>query len=95
MKIEIPEFDVHDPSHKKSYDAVYWPEYRWWGWHPNYPYWSKSCWVAKTELEAWELLAKTHTGLDVYECVLVKEHRGEFEVIAKRHCKRMDIWNNL
>jgi len=32
------------------------PKYVWFGWHPNYPRWSKSCWEGRTEEEAVQCL---------------------------------------
>lgn len=56
--------------------------YYWWGWHPQFPFWSRSCWGGTTENFARLALDNPHaTKMRFYEKVLVREAVGEFTVI--------------
>lgn len=71
--------------------------FAWWGWHPNYPYWSKLCWGGATEAEA---LAEIDTapacGMDVYHCKLIREDAGGVLVeVADRPCQRPEVWERI
>ena len=71
-----PPFDPGDYKTKNI-------EFVWWSWNPNYPYWSKSCWKADTEKEAWFLLQKPEvSGLRHYHNKLIKEENGVLTEVA-------------
>ena len=84
----VPPFDPgrHKPT----------PRFFWWSWHPNYPYWSKSCWGGATEAEAWEVRAHGGAGgLDVYHNKMIREGDGSFTEMADDPCRRLDIWHKI
>lgn len=85
---EVPAFN---PGPRKPREM-----FAFWGWHPNYPYWSKSCWAGATEEAAWESLASSHGSMDYYAVKLIKEEEnGSFTVIADIPCKRLDVWQKI
>ena len=58
------------------------PGFHWWGWHPSYPYWSRSCWGGTTETFARLALTNPQAGkMPHYHKVLVREAAGEFTTI--------------
>jgi hypothetical protein len=71
--------------------------YAWWSWHPNYPYWSKSCWGGKTVEEAIAALTYPDGGgdrLDYYHNKLIREDDGgKLVEVLDRPCKRLDVWD--
>lgn len=71
--------------------------FTWWGWHPNYPQWSKSCWGAPTEQEALALIDKPHaSSMNYYHCKLIREDDGGVLVeVADRPCQRLDVWEKI
>ncbi len=84
----VPPFDPgkHSPKIK----------YVWWSWHPNYPYWSMSCWDGETEEKAWEVRLSHRAGcLDVYHNKLIREGDGSFTEVADDPCIRMDVWDRI
>lgn len=65
----------------------------WWSWHPNYPYWAKSCWGAETEEKAWEVFGSPFaSSLRLYHNKLIREGDGHFTEVYDLPCERMDIW---
>lgn len=73
MKIpyEIPPFDPGKMIPKVRYD--------WWGWHPLYPYWSRTCWGGATEQEARRKTDRLESS--VYAMKLVRQEGAVFTVI--------------
>jgi hypothetical protein len=67
----------------------------WWSWHPNYPWWSKSCWGGATKAYAMKLLDDPRCSLDVYHNKLIRGGDGKFTEVADVPCKRMDIWRMI
>jgi len=68
-------------------------KYVWWSWHPNYPYWLKSCWSGKTIEEAKQKI--THGQLDYYHNKLIREGDGAFTEVLDQPCERLDIWERI
>jgi hypothetical protein len=69
--------------------------FSWWSWHPNYPYWSRSCWGGSTIEEAFsELKSSMACGMDVYHNKLIREDDGGVLVeVADRPASRcLDVW---
>lgn len=69
----------------------------WWSWHPRYPYWSKSCWGAPTEVEAHEVRMGPHAcGLDVYHNKLIRENDdGTLTEVFDEPCKELHVWRKI
>jgi len=85
----VPPFAV--PDHYKPTVRFFW-----WSWHPNYPYWSKSCWGGNTEDEAWDALAKPMAdSMRYYDNRLVREGDGQFTVVAASPCKELGAWQEI
>lgn len=84
---EVPPFD---PGNQQ-------PEFRfaWWSWHPNYPYWSKSCWGGTSERTAWDAFYDPRAKLELYHNKLIREGDGKFTEIADVPCQRLDVWNQI
>jgi hypothetical protein len=82
LPFEVPPF-----KHRPSFIT-----YTWWSWHPNYPYWSKSCWSATSVEEAMKLLERDYICLDIYHNKLIKEDGMTLEEVADVPCKELDIW---
>lgn len=82
---EVPMFDAGQSQQTKCYT--------WWSWHPNYPYWSRSCWGGATVEEAWKSLESPWaTSMRVYHNKLILESKGRFIEIADLPCQEMDVW---
>ena len=70
--------------------------YFWWSWHPNYPYWGKSCWGGETEDEAWESLNKPFAdSMRVYHNKLIREGDGKFTEVYDLPCQELDVWREI
>jgi hypothetical protein len=83
----VPPFKAPDKAKTKTFF--------WWGWHPCYPYWSKSCWGGFTEQEAREALDKSSGALDYYAIKLINEIGGQFIEIDSRDVARPAIWERI
>lgn len=84
----VPPFDpgIYAPKTK----------YTWWSWHPNYPYWSKSCWDGDTPEEAREWLEKDiAASMHYYHNKLIREGDGALVEVEDRPCQRLDIWEKI
>ncbi len=83
----VPAFEVKPLNPPESV------KYYWWSWHPNYPYWSRSCWGGKTIEEAQEKLSRPGaSSMDVYHNKLIKEENGTFTEVMDCPCKRLEYW---
>lgn len=85
---EVPPFDPgkHAPAVR----------FVWWSWHPNYPYWSPSCWGGKTVEEAWAKLAcPSACSLIYYHNKLIREGDGALTEVADQPCQRLDVWQRI
>lgn len=71
------------------------PIYVWWSWHPNYPYWSRSCWKAGTIEEAQLFLTDKGTGLKVYHNKLIKHDGNSYTEVLDVPCQDMEVWRNI
>lgn len=71
--------------------------FAWWSWHPNYPYWSQSCWGGATIEEAMaEIELLIACGMDVYHNKLIREDDGgKLVEVADRPCKRPEVWERI
>ncbi len=61
--------------------------YVWWSWHPEYPYWSKSCWGGETieiAMEAKE--GRNAYKLSYYHNKLIREGDGNFTEVYDWPC---------
>lgn len=69
----------------------------WWSWHPRYPYWSKSCWGAPTEVKAKTLRESDNCGgLNVYHNKLIRENNdGTLTEICDDPVRRPEIWKKI
>lgn len=76
---EIPEFSLPEKEL---------PPYTWWGWHPNYPQWSRSCWKGTSIDEAVENLI----GEETYYMVLVSP---QGKVVKTRKPTHLKPWEKL
>jgi hypothetical protein len=84
----VPPFDPgkHGPKLK----------YVWWSWHPNYPYWSKSCWDGDSVEDAWKVREDRHAcGLNSYHNKLIQEGDGALTEVADDPCREMDVWRRI
>ena len=70
--IEPPEFPARREPNKTRFD--------WWGWHPSFPKWSRSCWGGATEAEARENLPSYELTTDALKLVR-EDSEGRFKVI--------------
>ena len=71
-------------------------QYFWWSWHPNYPYWSKSCWGGKTVEEAWAALDKPMaSSMRLYHNKLICEGDGKFVEVADFPCQELEVWQEI
>jgi hypothetical protein len=81
---EVPAFKA-PPKKKGKHTLV------WWSWHPNYPYWSKSCWGGESVEDALDALNSDFcSSMHYYHNVLVNDET--MEVVQDVPCQRMDIW---
>lgn len=82
LPFTVPPFDY---GGKTSYEL--------WGWHPNYPYWSKSCWESTTEEGARAMLPHLH----LYMTALVKCENGCYSVIemVPPDAEGLKVWQKV
>jgi hypothetical protein len=69
--------------------------YVWWSWHPNYPYWSQSCWAAPSVDEAMKLLESDRCGLSVYHNKLIRHDGITLVEVRDVPCKEMEVWRKI
>ncbi len=94
MNSASPESPVKVPPFKPKRKPDPIEPFCWYSWHPNYPYWSESCWRAETEAKAHELFkSPSCAGLDVYHNKLIRQNSdGTLTEVADVPCERMDVW---
>ena len=84
----VPQFEIPMEGSFKSH-------FRWWMWHPCYPYWSRSCWYGSSIEEAHQVL-KDNGGENCYARLLVEERRGEvkadFKVVDSLPPEELSGW---
>ena len=87
---KVPPFKAEPPS-------VVTYKFFWWSWHPNYPYWSKSCWGGPTVEEAFAILEqpRAKNTLAVYHNKLIREGDGQLVEVANLPCERLDVWQEI
>lgn len=69
--------------------------YTWWCWHPNYPFWSKSCWNSYTIEDAQHFLTDQGTGLRIYHNKLIRHDGIGYTEVQDEPCREMDVWWNI
>lgn len=70
--------------------------YYWWSWHPNYPYWSKSCWGGATYNEAVVAIrSPLAVGMKVYHNKLIFESEGKFIEVADLPANYEGFWGKI
>jgi hypothetical protein len=70
-------------------------KYTWWSWHPNYPYWAKSCWGGNTiEAAHATLKGPMSSSMQYYHNKLIREEVILTE-IEDAPCERLDIWAKI
>lgn len=85
LPFKIPQFSL-----RKGDEASV---YNFWGWHPRYPYWSKSCWGGATAQEARDKLAKIgYNPFATYAVALVAESNNGYTVIEMNEPEQKDVW---
>lgn len=102
MKVKLtPEGNKVNPYMVPPFETAYKPnptfKYFWWSWHPNYPYWSKSCWGGDSGQAAWDKLQTVrakHT-LALYHNKLVREGDGQLVVVADLPCQQLEVWQEI
>lgn len=62
-----------------------------WGWHPNYPYWSKSCWEYPTKEEA----VANREKLIVYHVKVIRHDETGYHEVADFPCEELHVWNRI
>lgn len=69
----------------------------WWSWHPNYPYWSKSCWGGVTEQQARDKLENPMaSSMKYYHNKLIRENAdGTLTEVANLPCQCLEIWQDI
>ena len=89
---QVPPFEV-PPFNPETIVQV---KYTWWSWHPNYPYWSKSCWGGNTPEEAHESILKPMAcSMEYYHNKLIREGPDGLKEVEDRPCQRLDIWEKI
>lgn len=84
-------FDVPPFQLSKS---INFPRFVWWSWHPNYPYWSQSCWQAGTMERAREIANEPGAcKLAYYHNILVDMATGA--VVSERLPGRPEVWHEI
>lgn len=85
LPFEIPPFNPgkHAPR----------PRFDWWGWNPNYPYWSRSCWGGDTEEEARAFTNRQERS--VYAIALVKQDGDVFTVLEQFGPDDVSAWERI
>lgn len=82
---KVPPFKAPKAQQAKTYS--------WWSWHPNYPYWSRSCWGGNTKKEAFASLKSCWaSSMSVYHNKLIEEKNGQLIEVVDLPCKRLDVW---
>lgn len=79
--IEFPKFEIEEQLNPTPFV--------WWGWHPNYPKWSRSCWKGANIEEARNSLDGKE---ETYYMALVDERTTT--VIEYREPTNLEPWVN-